>query len=175
MENINLLGSDISKKGNIVDVSSKLKIGLAVVFVVLIVVTTLSGVIMFINNNRLNSSLASQKQYRTSIEQLNTVEQSYFLTKDRAVRVIEVLSSGDAEDDIDYFKDFTDSKREDVEFDTLSIRKSGADFDATMGSIASMFSFLDLISKQQFYQNARLSDLSFSPTAGYSVSLEVSR
>ena len=175
MESINLLGSEISRKGDIVNLSTKLKIALAVVFVTLIVVTVASGVYIFINNTRLNSSLNNQEELKSSIEQLYATEQSYYLAKDRADKAGVVISEGDSEADIDYFNAFVSSKQEDVEFGSLGIKKKGAEFDVIIGSIASMFGFIETITNQDYYDNARLDELSFSPDGGYSVSLNVAR
>ncbi len=67
MESINLLGSEVGKKSDVVSVSAKLKMALSAVFVALIVITVASGVYIFINNTRLNSSLNKQDELIASI------------------------------------------------------------------------------------------------------------
>jgi Tfp pilus assembly protein PilN len=175
MEQINLLDSDVEAKGNLVGLSSKLKIALGVAFAVLIVLTLVVGVIMFINNQRLNTTLANQTQLKSSIEQLNATEQSYYLTKDRAQRAGEVLALGDSEEDIDYISDYLESKREDVDIKALSIRKGGLEFDSSIASISSVFNLLNSFQDQTFYDNVMIDGLTFNPNSGYLISFDVSR
>lgn len=172
MANINLLPSDFGPKGSVLKIAGVLKKLIVSLFFILLVLGSLVfGYVMFLKVELKKSQLA-QENLKSSIKILEQTEQKLYLLKDRISKIKSVFAMENLGSDIPFVDNIL-SQCTDISFSDIRVLPKKIVISLATPRNASLGSFFDNLNQDVNFESVKVNSITFSPTAGYLVDLEL--
>lgn len=171
---INLLPTELAPGRPLARLAKALKnIAVAGIIVFLISVAGLIAFFIFLST-QLNSAIARQEQLKTEIKSLEQTEQRLVLVRDRLKHTREILASGNATENLEHLEGIFLGLPESVQVSEMQVFEDKVELAISASSSFGISQILAGLLGGQVYERVVLVSLSFNPTIGYLVNLELS-
>ena len=172
MTDINLLPIELSPIRGAVKLSAKLT-KIAIIISGCVLLLGLAGVVVIVFlSSQINTSMTKQASLKQSITNLESTEQKAFLVKDRidtAKAAFAYKNAGDALISLDTVLSNLPSG---VIVNTVQIDSAKTDFAVISKDSLSMATFMNSLVTTGTYTNLALVNFSYTPSGGYTITLE---
>jgi hypothetical protein len=173
--NINLLPTTYNIQKGISDagiVAKRIFIGGAFLLIFLTSVSLLS--ILFFTR-QLTTQVQRNTQLKASIAELETVEQRYFLIKDRVGKISTVLANRKLEPVVTQLGSFLTTLPENTSVNSAEITANTVSVEFLVTNSDSVVRLMSQIVSSDDYSKVSLKNFQFSPTRGYLIAFELQK
>ncbi len=173
--NINLLPTTYNIQKGISDagtIAKRIFIGGAFLFIFLASVSLLT--ILFFTR-QLNTQIQRNNQLKAGISELETVEQRYFLIKDRVNKIGKVLNNRKLEPIVDQLSGFLATLPENTSISGAEITANNVTVEFLVTSSDSVVKLMSQIVSSEQYGHVSLKNFQFNPARGYLISFELQK
>lgn len=174
MVNINLLPSDLGPKASAIRIAKLIKKFFVALISLFLIYAFFVIALIIVLKVQVASSNSRQEQLKTSILSLEKTEQSLFLLKDRIGKIKTVFASSSSENNLGGVGKILNNSSG-VLMSDVKILPGKVNLTVMSVSAAPLGDFLEKIVTGNDYQTVKVKSLSFNPSSGYLVSLELTQ
>jgi hypothetical protein len=171
MPGINLLPKDLLPDPNVLRLSNILRSVATIALAVFILVLIGGGAYYALNAVSLNASLKNQARLKASIEDKQETEQSLILVKDRLAKINDIKSKPSADQEVVRLSTILGGIPAAALLTEAVLGKDATDTTFVVADSTLLSQLLANVVLNTDYKRIDLLSFSFSPTAGYVVSL----